>query len=308
MPAGSPVRRGLRYLNWLYNPLQRLDASGVYDLLSTDTATERGLYLNLGYWRQAATLDEASEALALLVAETARMGSTDRVLDCGFGFGDQDILWARWLAPARITGLNITASQVRIARRRVTELGLDARVDLRHGSATAMPIESGSMDIVIALECAFHFRTREDFFREAWRVLRPGGRLVAADIIPMPAVSGVRQRLEQRVSWGLVASRFAIPSENADSRPTYFSKLALCGFEEIRIESIRKHVYAPLHRYLVSHPRTLERLHPLTRPPIRFALRCHPKSVYRGLDYVLASAVKPRQAPHLIASPEGASA
>jgi SAM-dependent methyltransferase len=236
------------------------------------------------------------------------MGSTDRVLDCGFGFADQDILWARRLAPARIIGLNITASQVRVARRRIADLGLEERVDLRHGSATEMPIESGSMDIVIALECAFHFRNREDFFHEAWRVLRPGGRLVTADIIPMPAVSGLRERVEQRVSWGLVASRFAIPSENADSRPTYFSKLALCGFEQIRIESIRRHVYAPLHNYLASHPRTLERLHPLTRPPIRFALRFHPESVYRGLDYVLASAVKPRPALRLITNSQGPSA
>jgi SAM-dependent methyltransferase len=294
----SPIRglsRGLRLLDWLYNPFRRLDASTVYDLLSTDAVTERGLYLNLGYWRNAGSLDEASEALALLAAERARMGSTDHVLDCGFGFGDQDMLWAERFGPARITGLNITESQVRVARRRISAVGLDDRVDLRRGSATAMPIESGSVDVVIALESAFHFNTRELFFREAWRVLRPGGRLVTADIIPMPAVTGWKQRLEQRVTWGLVATRFAIPDENADGRPTYFSKLALSGFAQIRIEAIRDQVYAPLHRYLALHPEKLARLPPLTARPIRLALRFDPESVYRGLDYVLASAVKPRE-------------
>jgi cyclopropane fatty-acyl-phospholipid synthase-like methyltransferase len=195
------TRRGLDFLNWLYNPLQGLDAIAVYDLLSTDSATERGLYLNLGYWREAAVdIDEASEALAMLVAKTARIGREDRVLDCGFGFGDQDILWAKTLTLERIIGLNITASQVAVARRRISAFGLDNRVDLRHGSATDMPVDADSVDVVIALECAFHFRTRQRFFREARRVLRPGGRLVTADIIPMPAAEGVREKVQQRIS------------------------------------------------------------------------------------------------------------
>jgi SAM-dependent methyltransferase len=294
------LREGLGYLNWLFNPFHGLDASGIYELLSTGAATERGLYLNLGYWRDATNLDEASEALSLLVGETAGLNGADTVLDCGFGFGDQDILWAQTLKPRRIIGLNITASQVAVARRRIAGVGLDDRVDLRQGSATRMPIESGSVDKVIALESAFHFRSREGFFREAWRVLRPGGRLVTADIIPMPSVRGFPERLEQRISWGLVAGKFAIPTENADTRPSYFSKLALIGFEQIRVESIRNQVYAPLHRYLAEHPRTLERLHPFTRPPVRLALRFEAASVYRGLDYVLATAVKPRAPLRLV--------
>jgi ubiquinone/menaquinone biosynthesis C-methylase UbiE len=221
------------------------------------------------------------------------------VLDCGFGFGDQDILWAQTLNPGHIIGLNITASQVELARRRIAKLGLDERIDLRRGSATDMPIESASVDKVVAVECAFHFRSRETFFREAWRVLRPGGRVVLADVIPMPAVRGFPGRLEQRLSWGLVAGKFAIPPENAYTRPTYHAKLAMSGFGQIQIESIREHVYAPLHRFLAEHPRTLDRLHPMARLPVKLALRFEATSAYRGLDYVLASATKPKQLPDL---------
>jgi SAM-dependent methyltransferase len=294
---GAALRESLGYLNWLYNPFRRLEADAVYDLLSTRAATARGLYLNLGYWRDAADLDGASDALAMLVAEQAAMGPADQVLDVGFGFGDQDILWARTLKPQQIIGLNITASQVDVARRRVADLGLDGRIDLRRGSATDMPLASESVDKVVALECAFHFRSRERFFREAWRVLRPGGRLVTADIIPMPRLSTTRARLQQRLSWGLVARKFAIPPENAYTRPTYHCKLAIAGFEQIRVESIREQVYPPLHRYLAQHPQTLARLHPLVRPPARLALRLDAASVYRGLDYVLASALKPARVP-----------
>ena len=293
--SSRPLHESLRYLNWLYNPFQGLDAASVYDLLSTNSPTAKGLYLNLGYWRDAKDLDAASDALAMLVGERAGMKPGDHVLDVGFGFGDQDILWAQTLQPAHIVGLNITASQVAVARQRVTESGLDDRIDLRHGSATDVPLEANSVDKVIALECAFHFHTREQFFREAWRVLRPGGRLVTADIIPMPATSTSGDRLKQRLSWGLVAGKFAIPPENAYTRPTYHSKLAMTGFGEIHIESIREQVYAPLHQFLIEHPETLRRLHPMAQLPARIALRFNADSVYGGLDYVLTTAVKPPQ-------------
>ncbi len=50
---------------------------------------EFGLYLKLGYWCGAANTNEASDALAMLVANTAHISSEDMILDCGFGFGDQ---------------------------------------------------------------------------------------------------------------------------------------------------------------------------------------------------------------------------
>ncbi len=289
----SPWRERLSYLNWLYNPFHGLDTGRIYDLLATHSPTEHGLYLNLGYWREAATFDQACDALAMLVGETAQINNRDTVLDCGFGFGDQDILWARKLNPKRIIGLNITSSQVAVARRRIVDMALDERIDLCHGSATEMPIESDSVDKVVAVECAFHFCTREVFFNEAHRVLRPGGLLVIADIIPMPAVSGPLSRLCQRMSWALIAGKFAIPVQNAYTRQTYHAKLATSGFEHVRVESIRDWVYTPLHRYLADHPETLKRFHSTVRLPVRLALRARASSVYCGLDYVLASAAKP---------------
>ncbi len=289
----SPLANFLGYLNWLARPSHGLSTSEVYDLIATASPTEHGLYLNLGYWREAETMDDASEALAMLVADAGGMTSGDVVLDCGFGFADQDLLWARERQPQQIIGLNITASQVERARQRVADAGLEDRIDLREGSATDMPVPDASVDLVVSLESAFHYQTREDFFAEAFRVLRPGGRLVTADILPMPRSSRFVTRMRQRLSWYLVASRFNIPEANRYLIQPYEKKLEAAGLDGVGVKSIRDDVYAPLHDFLAANPRLLERQHWLAKLLARATLTRKAANVYAGLDYILAVARKP---------------
>jgi ubiquinone/menaquinone biosynthesis C-methylase UbiE len=292
-PSSASLSDSLRLVNWIYNPFQSLDVAGVYNLLSTHAPTERGLWLNLGYWRAAQTLDDACEAMAALVADAGGMTKEDEVLDVGFGFADQDLYWAKRYQPRRITGINITASQVAVARARVADAGLSDRIDLREGSATALPLPDAACDLVIALESAFHFDTRVAFFREAYRVLRPGGRLVLADILPLPEHPGLIARLKQRWSWRLVSGKFPIPKLNVYNRDAYRDRLRVAKFESVRVESIRNEVYGPLHQYLTGQPDAIRRLHPLMRPMVRFMLSRNPASTFQGIDYVLAVAQKP---------------
>ena len=269
-------------------------ARAVYELLSTrNTMAEHSLYLNLGYWVEATTYDGACQELADLLAQAAGLGAGDEVLDVGFGFADADLFWMERYAPARIVGLNITPMQVQVARRRVAERGWQDRIDLQEGSATRMSFAEAHFDKVMALECCFHFDTREDFFREAFRVLRPGGRLAVADILPLPVPN---KSLFVRLGEYLGRAFWQIPAVNLYPKEDYLVKLATAGFENVRVRSIREQVFEPFARYArgrLQEPEIKQRMHPLVRAFWGSSVR--DAGAFDSVDYIIATADKGRR-------------
>ena len=282
------------FARWLLDPRNRPSVAEIYETIATNALSESGLYLNLGFWRDdVASVDAASTALVHLLGKAAALKPGCRALDVGYGFGDQDAEWLRAFDPAEIVGLNITESQVETARDRMAEQGLSERIDLRLGSATDMPVEDGGFDQVLALESAFHFDTRDDFFHEAFRVLKPGGRLATADILPADPADDPLRRAVQNVTWAATARTWNIPEANAVRPPAYARQLEAAGFDNVRITSIRERVYAPLHRHLAGRSDLFPGLPTPARMAARAALAVPPELAYSGLDYVIATADKP---------------
>lgn len=196
-------------------------------------------------------------------------------------------------APRHITGLNVTPMQVRLARQRVQRRGMADRITLTEGSATAMSLPDACCDIVTAVECAFHFHTRADFLAEALRVLRPGGRLVLADVIRAAPESAKLRRRVQDFTWSQFAQKFAVPAANADQRAPYAAKLRAAGFAAVDVTPFGEHVFPGWHRALAEDPALFARLPLAGRLPYRLLLNLDARTVYSAFDYVLATARKP---------------
>lgn len=230
------------------------DTASLYTVLGRQPGV--GNYLNLGWWPETTNepIDESdiTEACRELVRQFAHFGELEpenRILDVGFGFGQQDVLLAKEFGCRSITGINITPHHVRKARNVMEDNGLSDSVSLHLGDAVNLPFDENSFDVIFALETAFHFHTREDFFAEAQRVLQPGGKLLTADIIDGP----------DRDSMGPVKSLLAraheaywnIPPENRVDRHEYRQTLSDHEFEEIVIRDVSNRVLDPwVHNYL----------------------------------------------------------
>jgi SAM-dependent methyltransferase len=173
--TGQHVRHAATVLRQSGNPAAR-----VYESIGADffLAVAPG-WLNLGLWQGPGTEDEAEDACRRLVTTLASaLPAGGVVADVGNGLGTQDPVIAGTARPRRLVAVNITAWQLAAGRDRLRQ----AAAAPVAGDATRLPIAGAALDGVISVEAAFHFRSRQAFFEECYRVLRPGGVLSMSDI------------------------------------------------------------------------------------------------------------------------------
>jgi cyclopropane fatty-acyl-phospholipid synthase-like methyltransferase len=229
----------------------------------------RNLSVHFGY-ADATTRGHADALLNMnrVLADRAAIRPGERVLDAGCGVGGSSI----WLAQERgaeVVGITPVASQVARAERFAAQRGLladhrpptaeDTRntqhslrnsvLGSRPGHArfeqadyTAAPFPEASFDMVWSLESLCHAPRKDAFYREAARLLRPGGRLVVAEYIR--AARSLAPDDERRLRAWL--GGWAIP--DLDTRGEHMEHLAAAGFGDIRFDDVTAHTRPSLRR------------------------------------------------------------
>ncbi|MBI5243812.1 MAG: arsenite methyltransferase [Elusimicrobia bacterium] len=160
----------------------------------------------------------------------SRIKPGDIVLDLGSGAGKDVFLAARLTgASGRVIGVDMTGEMLALARRNAEEFkrttGL-ANVEFRQGQIEALPLKDASVDIVIS-NCVINLSPdKPKVFREAFRVLKPGGRLVVSDIV-----------LEKTLPPKLKADKglYAACISGALPRKDYLKAVRDAGFEKLQL-------------------------------------------------------------------------
>lgn len=106
----------------------------------------------------------------------------ERVLDAGCGQGGSS-LWLALNYQALVTGITPVAHQVAQAQKRVAKLELTSPPQFLIGDYCKVPLPDSSFDVIWACESLCHAADKSAFYREAYRLLRPGGRLIIAEYL-----------------------------------------------------------------------------------------------------------------------------
>ncbi len=133
-----------------------------------------GNMLNFGFWsKDHADPMSAQSNLCMVFADMADLSSATTVVDVGSGLGAPSKLWRDEFPNARLYAVNINFDQLVCS-------GSEKNIEFLNSTSAKLPFSDASVDRVLALESAQHFKPLSDFVSESKRVLKKSGLLVVA--------------------------------------------------------------------------------------------------------------------------------
>jgi cyclopropane fatty-acyl-phospholipid synthase-like methyltransferase len=275
------VRRSEHDVISLYNYL-----SGLMRIITKD------YFLNFGYWDEDTNSPrEAQRRLCSLIADVSNLYSARTVLDIGSGFSVPAIYWKSLFSSLNIACVDVNLRQLKfgislqdsleekkipfpLLKDNTKDFESSLEVELPpsqdteklsfvNGTSTALPFANNSVDRIIALESAQHFRPLSEFFMESNRILEKNGVFVTA----MPVIHD-QERLHGNNIFSEVMSSistffklgvlsFTWMSEHY-SLDYIKSQISNAGFQSTEIKLIGSHVYEPLSKYYIQNREKLQ--------------------------------------------------
>ena len=184
----------------------------------------------------------------------AKLAPGETVLDLGSGGGIDVILSARRVGPTgRVYGLDMTDEMLALAESNRREAGV-TNVDFLKGHIEDVPLPDNTVDVIIS-NCVINLSADKDrVLREAFRVLKPGGRLAVSDVVVRGEIpEEVRRSMELWV--GCVAGALA--------ESDYRRNLEAAGFTDVEIETTRVYELEDARAFLATSGLDVDALAPL---------------------------------------------
>ena len=218
------------------------DVVKLYDALSPIMEVSTGGdMLNFGFWNDSISHPvDAQKQLCLLMGDMAELDSAQIVTDVGSGILGPAKIWSSKYPSLGICSVNVNFAQLAsVESDQITKLNSTARM---------LPFADSSVDRVIALESAQHFKPIGDFFSESDRVLKDDGIMALA--IPTAVEDANLKNL------GIL--KFTWSSEHYSEKQIY-NELSKNNFEIIDSKNIGENVYPPLADYYLNNRNELRK-------------------------------------------------
>ncbi len=201
-----------------------------------------GSMLNFGYWSSSHTEPiSAQNNLCMVFGDLAELSSANHVADVGSGLSSPSKLWRDKFSNLQLYCVNINFQQLVFS-------GHQRNMEFINSTSTKLPLNDNSVDRVLALESAQHFKPLSDFLSESKRILTKDGLLVLA--IPITNGNPSIEKL------GLL--KFTWSSEHY-SLDYLKNLLSSTGFSIVDEKLIGSSVYDPLANYYNEHREELKK-------------------------------------------------
>ncbi len=213
--------------------------SDLYDQLQKDELPEAAVLASLGCGNPTAL---------------AQLKPGEVVLDLGSGGGIDVLLSAKRVSPGgRAYGLDMTDEMLALARENQKKAGVE-NVEFLKGEIENIPLPDNSVDVIIS-NCVINLSADKDgVLREAFRVLKPGGRFAVSDVV-------TRGEIPEQIRTNMLLWVGCVAGALEESE--YRSKLAAAGFDNIGIEPTRIYRSEDALSFLVDKGIDMEKVGPL---------------------------------------------
>ena len=245
-----------------------------------------GNMLNFGYWyKDNISPIDAQNSLCNKIDQLTELDSANSLLDVGSGLSSPSIMWTKLHPNINILCLNINYNQLQLAKKTLNQNTSNLAIQTINSTATKFPLSSNSMERIIALESAQHFKPFSNFISESYRVLKNNGILTFA--IPVT-------KKKSNIKLGILALTWSSEHYSED----FIISKTRKKFKIIQKTEIGSDVFEPLANYYIKNRHVL-RKNILTKYPsyvenvlFKSLLKMKKASHDKLIDYLLVKCVK----------------
>jgi len=200
-----------------------------------------GNMLNFGYWEHGTIIPlDAQNKMCELFAQKAQLNSNQNIVDVGSGLGDPAFLWYYQYKPVSLTCININFKQLIISNEKSIKNNLNDNLSFLNSTAMSLPFANESVERVIALESAQHFKPLKNFISESFRILKKDGIMALA--IPVM----LENHTSPMMKLGTLSMTWSSEHYSIDFVESLIKEI---GFENLNLQKIGSNVYEPLANY-----------------------------------------------------------